>query len=89
MGDWSEATNGLRGRLLLAERKSEAEGVRWGLVYLELQNLSSGDTLYVYYDVSKTPLKCELRDAAGKIVESSSGPGSEFMPSACWLSFAA
>ena len=44
-GEWSEPTNGLRGRLLFAEGIKLQEGARLSLVYLELQNLSLGDTL--------------------------------------------
>ena len=61
-------------------------GVREGLVYLELQNLSQGDTLYVYYNVRNSPLKCELRDPAGRNMQNFPGPVSDWMPSACWLS---
>ena len=68
IGEWSEPTNGLRGRLLFAEGIKLQEGARLGLVYLELQNLSSEDTLYVYYSVGKLPLKCELRDFDGNTV---------------------
>jgi hypothetical protein len=84
-GAWSEPTNGLRGRLLFAEGIQLKEGARLGLVYLELQNVSPGESLYVYYAVMKSPLKCELRDSDGKAVKNSLGAGGEGIPRACWL----
>ena len=84
-GEWSEPTNGLRGRLLVAEGAKDKYGVKWGFVYLELQNLSSADTVYVYYAVGKSPLKCELRDSDGKSVKNSLGAAGEGTPPACWL----
>jgi hypothetical protein len=86
IGEWSEPTNGLRGRLIFYSNGiTDRDGVVKGLVYLELQNLPPGDTLYVYYAVGRMPLKCELRDFSGKSIEESRGAGSDFMPAACWL----
>jgi hypothetical protein len=84
-GAWSEATNELRGRLLFAEGTPDKYGVRYGLVYLELQNLALGDNVYVYYDAKRSPLKCELHDSAGATVKNSLGSGADWRPSACWL----
>jgi hypothetical protein len=86
IGEWSEPTNGLRGRLLFAEGIKLQEGARLGWVYLELQNLSAWGAVYVYYDaVRQSPLKCELRDSDGKIVKNSLGAVGEGIPPACWL----
>ena len=86
IGGWSEPTNGLRGRLLFAEApKADKYGLLIGEVYLELQNVSAGDTMYVYYVASISPLHCQLRDFDGKSVESGPSPGSDGRPSPCWL----
>jgi hypothetical protein len=84
-GEWSEVTNGLRGRLLFAEGTPDKGGVKMGEVYLELQNVSLGDAMYVYYAATKSPLRCELSDAAGKNVEGMPEVMSDWMPSPCWL----
>jgi len=86
IGEWSQPTNGLRGRLLFAEAsKADKYGLLIGEVYLELQNVSAGDTMYVYYVASKSPLHCQLHDFGGKTVESEPSPGSDGRPSPCWL----
>jgi len=84
-GAWSEATNGLRGRLAFAE-DSKLFGTRIGVVYLELQNVSLFNTMYVYYKADQSPLRCELHDASGAVVSqhdwiSHEGP----IPEPCWL----
>jgi hypothetical protein len=84
VGEWSEPTNGLRGRLAFGEGAIQY-GVRMGLVFLQLQNVPPGDTIFVYYNVKTSPLKCKLRDSAGKSVNSFPGPGSDWMPDPCWL----
>jgi hypothetical protein len=61
------------------------EGVRFGLVYLELQNLAPGETLYVYYNAGRLPLHCELKDSKGNLVDPSLGAVSQFFPQSCWL----
>ena len=88
IGDWSEPTNGLRGRLLFAERSQDKWDIqnnsRSGVVYLELENL--GDTIYVYYDEVKSPLRCELRDSLGNLVPSGNVfVSSDWRPEPCWL----
>ena len=84
LGEWSNTTNGLRGRLLFG-RDPSINGTAMGVVYLELENDSAGDTLYVYYDASKKPFRCELQDAVGKAVKSEGSEYDGFIPSACWL----
>ena len=90
IGDWSEPTNGLRGRLLIAERSQDKWDVqnnsRSGVVYLELQNITSGDTLYVYYAEVKSPLRCELRDSIGNNIPTGNVfVNSDWRPQPCWL----
>jgi hypothetical protein len=88
-GDWSVPTNGLRGRLLLAERAQDKFDVqnkgKQGVVYLELQNLALGDTIYVYYDAKKSPLHCELQDSTGNAVKPYNAVFSDWRPYPCWL----
>ncbi len=84
VGNWSEVTNGLRGRLLLGEDARSDRGMRRGIVYLELQNVAPGETTYVYYAPTKEPLRFELRDAEGKTVRNWIS-GSDGVPSPCWL----
>lgn len=85
IGEWSEPVDGLRGRLLFAENVKDENGVRIGNIYLELQNLSSGDNRYVYYDAKKSPIHCELNDSKSDGVKVWPGNMSDGMPSACWL----
>jgi hypothetical protein len=84
-GEWSEVTNGLRGRLLFAEGAVLKYGVKMGEVYLELENVSERGTIYVYYAATKSPIQCELSDSEGKNIKGLPGVPSDFMPSACWL----
>jgi hypothetical protein len=84
IGEWSQPTNNLRGRLLFAEYAKTKGGTRIGAVYLELQNLSLSETLSVYYDAKKSPLRCDLTDSAGISVKSVFG-GRDFVPEACWV----
>jgi hypothetical protein len=84
MGEWSEPTNGLRGRLVFGEN-DKIVGTRMGVIYLELQNVSLGDTMYVYYPAAKSPLRCELQDSAGKTVQRSGSPYSGGISAPCWL----
>src|SRR5262245_14394412 len=72
IGGWSEPTNNMRGRLLFIEGAKLKDGARTAAIYLELQNLSGSETLYVYYDTLRAPPHCELRDSTGKIVEQTS-----------------
>jgi hypothetical protein len=90
IGDWSETTNGLRGRLLFAERSPEKWEIqnnsRSGVVFLELQNIASADTLYVYYDEVRSPLHCELRDSVGNVIPLGGVfVNSDLRPAPCWL----
>jgi hypothetical protein len=84
VGDWSEPTNGIRGRLLVAERSRTKDGARIGAVYMELQNVSVHDAVRVYYDLKNSPPHCELRDSGGKRVVPSWG-GSDGAPEASWV----
>ena len=93
-GAWSEATNGLRGRLAFAENP-KLFGTHIGVVYLELQNVSWGETMYVYYKANQSLFKpdqssfrCELHDASGAVCQKGlmgmithEGP----IPGPCWL----
>ncbi len=83
-GEWSETTNGLRGRLLFAEDKKIA-GTRMGVIYLELQNSSLGDTMHVYYDAKMSPFRCKLQDSVGKTNPTQGADYDGFIPEACWL----
>jgi hypothetical protein len=82
-GDWSEWSNGLRGRLLF--------GVPAGAVYLELEN--SGTDREIYYEVrqffnplSRDSLRGDLRDGAGNVLDVSH-PGADkgLGPGPWWL----
>jgi hypothetical protein len=86
IGEWSEPTNGLRGRLLFAERTNNWSLATEGIVYLELQNISPSDTLYVYYNFQNSAPICELHDDAGKMIKNRPDTGSDWLPSSCWLS---
>jgi hypothetical protein len=83
-GAWSEATNGLRGRLAFAE-DPKLFGARMGVVYLELQNVSFGDTMYVYYKADQSPFRCELRDSSQALCQSSGCEYDGMIPGPCWL----
>ena len=84
-GEWSQPTNGLRARLAFAE-DTKIYGTRMGVVYLELQNVSLGDTMYVFYRAASSPFRCELRDSAGKTNETRGFAYDGWIPAACWLS---
>ncbi len=81
-GDWSQVTNGLRGRILLGEDAKSEHGMRRGIVYLELQNVLWGDALYVYYNA--TSINFEMRDSNQKPVRNWIS-GSDSIPAPCWL----
>jgi hypothetical protein len=83
-GDWSESTNGIRGRLVLTEHSKTKDGARIGAVYLELQNVSADGKVRVYYDPLHSPPHCELRDSVGGRVAPSWG-GSDGAPEATWV----
>jgi hypothetical protein len=88
VGEWSQPTNNIRGRLLFVEIPHSKDGERTGLVFLELQNLSWSQTAYVYYDALRAPPRCELRDSAGKIVAQAPS-GRDAAPEPCWLTLPA
>jgi hypothetical protein len=83
-GEWSQATNGLRARLAFAVA-TNINGTARGVLYLELQNVSLGDTLYVYYRAAGSPFRCELHDSDGKSVQRYGAPYDGWIPEACWL----
>ena len=70
VGEWSEAVDGLRGRLVVIEGDGD-----WGretVTYLELQRVTTKarlwrDALNVYVDVN-LHLKSEMRDGGGQLV---------------------
>ena len=65
IGDWSEPTNGLRGRLLFSE-DAKFNGTEMGVVYLELQNVADvGNPMEIYYDIDHA-LHCQIADASDK-----------------------
>ena len=84
VGEWSAATNGLRGRLLFTERATSVEGLTDGIVYLQLQSVAVGESIHIYYAVSKFPFRPVLRDAGGNLVQEGLLPSSG-MPRPCWL----
>jgi hypothetical protein len=84
-GNWSEPTNGIRGRLLfLGERRRWEDGTRLGAVYVELQNVGFEGAVNVYHDPKNSPLHCELRDSGGKTVAPTWG-GSDGAPESSWV----
>ena len=83
-GEWSPPTNGLRGRLAFSEN-GKPFGTRMGVLYLELQNVSLGDGMYVYYRAATSPFRCELRDSTGKTNETMSFEYDGWIPAPCWL----
>ncbi len=87
VGEWSEWSNGLRGRLLLSEgRICSPDGTtRETLVYVELENrIDSGRLFDVYFDPNN--LKCELRDADHKAVPAHQIPiFRKRKPANCWV----
>lgn len=99
-GEWSAASydtigNGIRGRLVLAERRFDEK--REVAVYLELcdaRESVGGEPLQVYCDFArtnlgpdaKTGLHCELRRADGQVVKPSVGLFSGAAPKSEWAS---
>ena len=90
VGEWCEAVDGLRGRLVVLDRDGD-----WGretVTYLELQRLTTNarpwrDALNVYVDVILN-LKCDLRDGGGQLVPQEMGVvGGQFNgpPDAVWV----
>ena len=80
-GGWSEAVNGLRGRLILAQGRTLGDGkIRESLVYVELENVTNTASGEVHVSFDPDALKCELTDAAGKAVAPTPVPGSGGRP---------
>jgi hypothetical protein len=84
VGRWSDAVDGVRGRLLFDERATSVKGLREGIVYLQLQSVAVGESIHIYYAVSKFPFRPVLRDAGGNLVQEGLLPSSG-MPRPCWL----
>jgi hypothetical protein len=91
VGNWSEWTEGLRGRLLLVNGRSMAtpENVET-LVFVDLENrVGSGRLFDIYFDPEN--LKCELHDARGEEVPKyriTDGERRQFernRPTSCWV----
>jgi hypothetical protein len=85
-GDWSEAVNGLRGRLVLAQGRTLGDGKsRESVVYVELENTThtSSGNVEVHFDPDA--LKCELTDSAGKSVRQAPVFGSGGRPGKVWV----
>ncbi len=87
VGEWSVETNGLRGRLLFAERPTAVAGLRHGYVFLELQNVEPGDALQFFYDPRKYPPQFQptLRDADHKEVKPDIATPPSGFPRPSWL----
>jgi hypothetical protein len=87
VGEWSGETNGLRGRLLFAERPTSVAGLRDGFLYVELQNVAPGDALQFFYDPRKKPPQFQptLRDADRKEVKPDIGAPPSGFPQPSWL----
>jgi hypothetical protein len=67
-GAWSEAVNGLRGRLIVTQAKEE-NGVQRPKVFLELQNVADVlDAIQIHEFNPQTSFQCRVLDNAGKTV---------------------
>ena len=84
LGEWSKPVDGLRARLVLGE-DPKLNGTRRAIIYLELQNHSLWETAYFYYDASKSPLQCTLRDPWGKTNVSKGAVYNGPIYAPCWL----
>jgi hypothetical protein len=88
IGEWSAAVEGLRGRLIIAQKypHGDANYIETR-VYVEVENSPEGDgvkqTIDFYFDPEQ--LTCELVDAAGKAVPQEPSFGSGGRPGACWV----
>ena len=92
VGEWSEWTNGLRGRLLVSEgRIAHPDGkTRETLVFVELENKVGSERLFdVYFDPDN--LKCDLHDAGGdklpehQITDRDRKRNERHRPANCWI----
>jgi hypothetical protein len=71
VGAWSEAVNGLRGRLIVTQEK-EVNGVQSPKVFLELQNVANIlNPIQIDAFNPESSFRCRLMDGAGKIIRSS------------------
>jgi hypothetical protein len=71
VGAWSEAVNGLRGRLIVTQEK-EVDGVQSPKVFLELQNVANIlNPIQIDAFNPESSFRCRLMDGAGKIIRSS------------------
>jgi hypothetical protein len=85
-GDWSEAVNGVRGRLIVARGRAKGEAqVRESLVYVELENVGNTHSGQVSVHFDADALKCELTDSAGKAVSQAPVFGSGGRPGKTWV----
>jgi hypothetical protein len=85
-GEWSEPTNGLRGRLVLARGRTLGDGkTRESLVYVELENVKHTASGEVGVSFDPDALRCELTDADGKAVPPVSFPGGGGRPGKMWV----
>ncbi|MGA2028560.1 MAG: hypothetical protein ABSG87_00590 [Verrucomicrobiota bacterium] len=85
IGDWSEPTNGLRGRLLFSE-DAKFSGTEMGVVYLELQNVADVlNPMEIYYDDGKE-IHCQLADISGKLFHQPEMMDADIMsPGSYWI----
>jgi hypothetical protein len=82
-GDWPQ----LRGRLMIAQGHSPGHAGAWPEteVYLEFENVSDSIMpMQIYFDAWRG-LRCELRDANGKLLPQSASGGSGGGPAECWI----
>ena len=83
-GAWSEAVNGLRGRLIAKEDKP-FHGTRMVAVYMELENVSDvGNQMEFFFDPIKS-IESNVVDAGGKDLAQPPTAADVVTPSAFWL----
>jgi hypothetical protein len=86
VGAWSEAVNGLRGRLIVTLEKEE-NGVQSPKVFLELQNVGNIlDSIRINAFDPKTSFQCRVVDGTGKPMASDLGGIREMVVPAFTLS---
>lgn len=90
VGEWSSQwPDGLRGRLLLFKRWSIPHKWREMLVFVELENRTTGRLFEVYF--APENLRCELRDGGGEAVPARQMSDHERklferrQPTSCWI----
>ncbi len=85
IGDWSEPTNGLRGRLLFSE-DAKFYGTEMATVYLKLQNVDNmANPMEIYFDTLRSPLRFELKDASGNSRKDAPMDLDEIIPGSYWI----